>query len=152
VLPPQSSDRKTHIDLPEFLAIVYSELIDQAQPTDLVKSFSAFDRDGNGEVDMDEFEGGLVALGDMNPLDRDGHATFIAKLDVDGNAALSARELINWLAHDTFELFKAMAARFGSSNSSHHRHPRNHQQQQQQQQQQRHQHRHNTSSQHLHDR
>lgn len=100
---------KTTVELDVFVAIVYSELIDQAQPTDLQKSFGLFDRDGNNEIDMDEFEAGLMALGDMNPLDQAGREAFLQKIDIDSDNTLSGAELINWLATDTFDEFRLKA-------------------------------------------
>jgi Ca2+-binding EF-hand superfamily protein len=96
---------KNELDLSEFIAVVYSELVDQAQPQDLAKAFEMFDMNKNNEVDMDEFEAGLMALGDMNPLDESGRAAFLAKIDVDGDETLSSQELRNWVEKDTFDSF-----------------------------------------------
>ena len=46
----------TTISFETFLGVVYSELIDQAQSSDLSKSFALFDSDQNGEIDLKEFE------------------------------------------------------------------------------------------------
>jgi hypothetical protein len=105
----QQDGLATRVEKDVFLAIVYSALENQAQPSDLEKSFSLFDKDGDGTIDMSEFEEGLLALGDMNPLDREDQVAFLKKIDTDGDSTLSAKELLHWLHSDTFENFAAAA-------------------------------------------
>ena len=50
----------------------------------------------------------------MNPLDAEGRMAFLDKIDVDGDDQLSAKELISWLAKDTYAEFTRKATAIGT--------------------------------------